>query len=255
MASPDLVRQPAFWIACYGAGVSTLGIAWQIHTWKGSGARIRVRRVKVEKYVDPHEWTLVVEVVNSGRMTGRVEKIGIAQRLQPSTPVDLYLELEPEGETPSHDLLPGHRLTAKTNMQHLMETWHPKGTLSLVGKVVLGSGKTKTSWSAKSVKVPHPKSAKTLPTRGSSPGGETGVSPAPGLEIVEAKYGANGIYTDIRDQLEERRVGNSLDVVLTNEVAGTDPVYGVGKHLLLVYRLNGHDATKRFEEGGRVLLP
>lgn len=75
-----------------------------------------------------------------------------------------------------------------------------------------------------------------------------------GFFIVSAKYGANGKYIDIKDELNNKIERGQLNVVLDNSIAG-DPIFGVEKECEVSYSYNGRLLTKTYKESDTIKLP
>ena len=71
------------------------------------------------------------------------------------------------------------------------------------------------------------------------------VAPKPrstkGLEVLEAKYGAPGHWTDLTERLQRVSQSGIVGAVSNNSLVGNDPVFGVRKYLILRYRIDGRD--------------
>ncbi|MBP7864392.1 MAG: DUF3395 domain-containing protein [Acidobacteria bacterium] len=78
---------------------------------------------------------------------------------------------------------------------------------------------------------------------GPGPGGPGhGPGPGPGygrLEILDARYGAKGIFWDVTNRLRRYIRGDRLRIVVCNENLGGDPLPGADKRLTVSYAYNG----------------
>lgn len=64
---------------------------------------------------------------------------------------------------------------------------------------------------------------------------------AKGLEVLAAKYGAPGHWTDLTDRFQRASTSGIVGAVSNNSLVGSDPIFGVRKHLMLRYRIDGRD--------------
>jgi photosystem II stability/assembly factor-like uncharacterized protein len=71
------------------------------------------------------------------------------------------------------------------------------------------------------------------PTPTPSPTPPTSVSSD--LTILVAKYGAEGVFSDVRELLQQQVSENSLQIHVRNDTMGGDPIFGVSKNLLVQY--------------------
>ena len=82
--------------------------------------------------------------------------------------------------------------------------------------------------------------------------------PLPGLEIISAEYGQFlplGIV-DVTEKLQSFvRDGRLSDVTIGNDLSGGDPIFGVLKHALVRYTLNGREQTAYVQENAKLNLP
>ncbi len=61
------------------------------------------------------------------------------------------------------------------------------------------------------------------------------------LEVLEAKYGAPGHWTDLTERFQKASKSGMVGAVCNNSLVGSDPLFGVRKHLMLRYRIDGRD--------------
>ena len=72
--------------------------------------------------------------------------------------------------------------------------------------------------------------------------------------LVSATYGADSVWIDITDRVREAlRAGGS--VIVTNGLAGQDPLENVPKFLRVKYHIGHEEFTKDFAEGTPIELP
>ncbi len=64
---------------------------------------------------------------------------------------------------------------------------------------------------------------------------------AKGLEVLDAKYGAPGHWTDLTERFQKASTSGIVGAVSNNSLVGSDPIFGVRKHLILRYRIDGRD--------------
>lgn len=88
---------------------------------------------------------------------------------------------------------------------------------------------------------------------------ESRIEPAPEeqprLLILDASYGAFVHSVDVGDVLREQIIDNALDVLVSNEIFGGDPLPGVKKELTVWYAFGGPVQLTSFVEGTRAVLP
>ena len=74
------------------------------------------------------------------------------------------------------------------------------------------------------------------------------------LEILEAKYGANGHFIDITSKLQDQIKNNRLEIPLSNQIAG-DPINGIVKKGEITYKFNRKKFNISFNENDLISLP
>lgn len=76
-----------------------------------------------------------------------------------------------------------------------------------------------------------------------------------GLHIVRARYGAEPTYNDVTATVRSLAVGGWLELAVTNEALGGDPVFGREKRLEIVFTFHGVESTASWSEGETARLP
>ncbi|MBN1121172.1 MAG: hypothetical protein JXJ17_08840 [Anaerolineae bacterium] len=75
------------------------------------------------------------------------------------------------------------------------------------------------------------------------------------LIIYSAYYGAEGTTIDVTELLRSRIVDNKLEILVENEELGEDPIYGVGKELVVEYSYQGKKEKVVVSEHSTLSLP
>jgi class 3 adenylate cyclase len=75
------------------------------------------------------------------------------------------------------------------------------------------------------------------------------------LRIIEARYGSKNNTVDVTFQYIKQMKDDTLDVVVSNDIAQSDPDYGIPKFLTLRFIYKGKLQEMRFKEGSRIQLP
>jgi len=75
------------------------------------------------------------------------------------------------------------------------------------------------------------------------------------LQIMDAKYGAREKFLDVTKILNNLVIDGKLDVKITNETMGEDPIPKVEKHLKIKYFYNNKVNSYECAEGERLVLP
>jgi hypothetical protein len=73
--------------------------------------------------------------------------------------------------------------------------------------------------------------------------------------IIEARYGTDQYSIDVKFQYTKKIINEKLDVVVSNEIAESDPQPGIRKKLIIKYIYNGEVKDREFLEGSRIQLP
>ena len=74
------------------------------------------------------------------------------------------------------------------------------------------------------------------------------------LQILAAYYWAPDRAIDVTKQLQEKIVGDKLEVIARNDLRG-DPEYGQPKTLTVLYSFDGVTMTNEVREGGLMMIP
>ena len=77
----------------------------------------------------------------------------------------------------------------------------------------------------------------------------------PPLEIISAKYGANGTYIDVTEKLKANgfKTFDSIEIKISNAIFG-DPIFGYIKELIVQYKLGGEEGTIRAKENETLVI-
>ncbi len=77
----------------------------------------------------------------------------------------------------------------------------------------------------------------------------------PSLAIIEATYGANGAFNDVRAVIEAKIINEAISLQVDNSTMGGDPIFGTPKVLFTRYTYLGQEFTRTVLEGGVLTLP
>lgn len=75
------------------------------------------------------------------------------------------------------------------------------------------------------------------------------------LRVLRATYGGQGKFSDVTQRLQSQVSGGRLNVTVTNDNMGGDPIYGVVKNLYIRYVCGGRDIEKTIGEGNTLSIP
>ena len=79
---------------------------------------------------------------------------------------------------------------------------------------------------------------------------------ASGLQIRRAEYGQNETYANVTELVRSHVVGDTLELQVSNETMGGDPLENVVKELRVDYQLNdNHAMTSIAEENTTIVIP
>lgn len=78
---------------------------------------------------------------------------------------------------------------------------------------------------------------------------------ASNLVIIEALYGADDTFSDVRSQVEANIVDDTVDMTVGNHTLGGDPVPGVVKSLYIRYQNSAGEYEATIQEGGTLRIP
>lgn len=75
------------------------------------------------------------------------------------------------------------------------------------------------------------------------------------LTILVGRYGADGVFTDVRQLLQQAVVNNTLTIQVGNHTMGGDPIFGVVKDLFVQYSTSAGSFEVTVQEGGTLSIP
>jgi hypothetical protein len=75
------------------------------------------------------------------------------------------------------------------------------------------------------------------------------------LTILDAKYGANNKWMDVKSTLTEKIQSGKLVVRVENDLFGPDPVAGIDKSLDVTYSFHGHTFSTNTKEHEMLVIP
>ena len=75
------------------------------------------------------------------------------------------------------------------------------------------------------------------------------------LTILVGRYGADGVFADVRQLLQQAVANNALTMKVGNHTMGGDPIFGVVKDLLVQYSTSAGSFEVTVEEGGTLSIP
>lgn len=76
-----------------------------------------------------------------------------------------------------------------------------------------------------------------------------------GLKIISALYGRNDTYIDITEKLNQLVENDKLNVKVTNQLAGGDPLRNIRKELKLIYSISSKIETVVVDEMKDLIIP
>ena len=79
--------------------------------------------------------------------------------------------------------------------------------------------------------------------------------PVADLQILEATYGADGSYNNVKEIIEGAVIDNAVSIWTDNSVMGGDPIFGTPKQLFVRYINQGIEYAKTTQEGQTLILP
>ena len=75
------------------------------------------------------------------------------------------------------------------------------------------------------------------------------------LTILVGRYGADGVFADVRQLLQQSVINNALTIQVGNHTMGGDPIFGVGKNLFVQYSTSAGSFEVTVQEGGTLSIP
>jgi hypothetical protein len=75
------------------------------------------------------------------------------------------------------------------------------------------------------------------------------------IVIHRAVYGAKDVEVDVTEAVRQRMAGDRIEMIVTNENLGGDPIKGLNKSLLVEFSISGKRGQVRVFEGQVLLLP
>lgn len=78
---------------------------------------------------------------------------------------------------------------------------------------------------------------------------------ASNLVIIEALYGADDTFSDVRSYVEENIVDDTVDMTVGNHTLGGDPIFGVSKALYIRYQNASGEYEATIQEGDSLRIP
>jgi len=79
--------------------------------------------------------------------------------------------------------------------------------------------------------------------------------PVADLQILEATYGADGSYNNVKEIIEGAVIDNAVSISADNSYMGGDPISGTPKQLFVRYIYQGIEYAKTTQEGQTLILP
>jgi hypothetical protein len=238
--NPDIAARVIGGIALV---IAIVNIGVTVTLWQRSGPRLRVRLRREEHPRD----RLVIEVSNVGRMAILVKELGLEDRIStgntpPSSISYISMPVAPTDGKPAQRVLEHTDLpiVAEVPMDRVVTRWFGGRKLTLVAWAKDGNDHKKNS-SSISFQTPQSTPAQALPTKG--------------LSIIAARYGARDKWLDMKPKLEERIRDDRLREVVSNALAGSDPLFDVPKAIEVEYSIDGRVSNKTVQEGDELVLP
>jgi hypothetical protein len=78
---------------------------------------------------------------------------------------------------------------------------------------------------------------------------------ASNLVILEALYGADDTFSDVRSYAEQNVVDDTVDMTVGNHTLGGDPIFGVSKELYIRYQNASGEYEATIQEGDSLRIP
>lgn len=78
---------------------------------------------------------------------------------------------------------------------------------------------------------------------------------ASGLDIIEATYGANTTFRDVRSYVVSKIVNDTVNMQVSNSTLGGDPVFGAVKYLYIKYQNQSGTYGANLREGTTLRIP
>jgi photosystem II stability/assembly factor-like uncharacterized protein len=75
------------------------------------------------------------------------------------------------------------------------------------------------------------------------------------LTILVGRYGADGVYADVRQLLQQSTTNNTITIQVGNHTMGGDPIFGVVKELFVQYSTATGSYEVTVPEGGTLSIP
>lgn len=75
------------------------------------------------------------------------------------------------------------------------------------------------------------------------------------LTILVGRYGADGVFADVRQLLQQAVTNNALTIDVGNHTMGGDPIFGVVKDLFVQYSTSAGSFEVTVQEGGTLSIP
>jgi hypothetical protein len=226
-------------IAIAALVVAAIDVGVTVKLWQQSGPQLKVR-LRRETYPTDR---LVIEVLSVGRMAIRVKDMGLEDRVTTSTNAAaisyITLPVAPADGKPVERVLEytDSPIVAEVPMAQIVARWFPGRSLTLVAWAKDGNDRKTNS----------------PPLRFRTP--PTAAPVTKGLRIIQARYGAQDTYMDMKAILEGRIQNDRLRVIVSNDLAGKDPLYNVPKALEVEYSFDGQPFTTVVLEGSELVLP
>lgn len=106
------------------------------------------------------------------------------------------------------------------------------------------------------VKLSNPAAGSSLGNPGSATVNIVNDDPAPpGLIILEAIYGANGVERDVRSYVSANIANDTVNMTAGNSTLGGDPLFGVVKSLYVRYQNAAGHFSRTVREGSKLQIP
>lgn len=78
---------------------------------------------------------------------------------------------------------------------------------------------------------------------------------ASNLVVIEALYGANDTFNDVRSYIEENMLDNIVEMTVGNHTLGGDPIFGVSKTLYIRYQNASGEYEATLQKGETLRIP
>lgn len=117
---------------------------------------------------------------------------------------------------------------------------------------LIAAGFNQNVWARSLSGAPNPDPT---PTPTPTPSPTPPPSTSSDLTILVGRYGADGVFADVRQLLQQAVTNNALTIEVGNHTMGGDPIFGVVKNLFVQYRTSAGSFEVTVREYGTLSIP